>query len=152
MQWRCSLLDGPSGLPAPGQICGFSFVLELEALCIALRSGEMLLLNVESRELEEVGCIEGGMLSLEWSPDGEVLAVVSGAGRLLVMTREWEQLAELALAADAAGAAGGSEAEEPQLQAARVVWRGDGKFFGTVCHWSSSRWVLARAAELLKCC
>lgn len=45
------------------------------------------MLGLESKALEEVGCVEGGVLGLEWSPDGEVLAAASGEGRLLIMTR-----------------------------------------------------------------
>lgn len=33
----------------------------------------------------QVGCVEGGLCALEWSPDGELLAAVSGRGSLLVM-------------------------------------------------------------------
>ncbi len=35
--------------------------------------------------LLQVGCVEGGLSALEWSPDGELLAAVSGRGSLLVM-------------------------------------------------------------------
>ena len=87
VMWHVSLLDGPAGLPAAPRIASLSYALELESLCIACASGELLLLSLESREVEEVGCIEGGIAALEWSPDGEVLAAISGSGNLLVMTR-----------------------------------------------------------------
>lgn len=74
-----------SGAPTAVSITGFSYVLELEALCVALSSGVLLLVHVERREAEEVGCIDGGILALEWSPDGEVLVLVSGHGDIIMM-------------------------------------------------------------------
>lgn len=53
--------------------------------------------------------------------------------------QEWEQLAELTLTPDITDSTG--LGEQPQLASARVIWRGDGKFFATVCRWEGSRWV-----------
>ncbi|GFH27339.1 uncharacterized protein HaLaN_25644, partial [Haematococcus lacustris] len=40
-----------------------------------------------AEQLEEVGVIEGGVAALCWSPDGEVFAAVSGASKLLLMSK-----------------------------------------------------------------
>jgi hypothetical protein len=83
VEWcEAVLIDG-------GVINALCYVMELEALCIGLASGEILMLHCGdvggSRRMEEVGSLDGGVISLEWSPDGEVFAAISGAGRLLIM-------------------------------------------------------------------
>jgi elongator complex protein 1 len=80
----------PIGAVAGGPdstVTALSYSLELEGLCIGLSTGELLFLNTESCQLEEVGSIEGGIVALQWSPDGEVFAAVSGVGQLLLMNQ-----------------------------------------------------------------
>lgn len=70
------------------RVTGFSLMIELEALCIALSSGELLLLGVgDDHDQVEVGVLEGGVASAQLSPDGELLAVASGDGKLLLMNK-----------------------------------------------------------------
>eukprot|EP00983_Pelagomonas_calceolata_P092103 1157626-Pelagomonas_calceolata.AAC.25 len=83
VEWRQSIsavAGGPDSV-----VTGFCFSLELEAICISLSTGELLLLNVDTQQLEEVGAVEGGIVALQWSPDGEVFAAVSGMGNILLM-------------------------------------------------------------------
>ena len=91
--WRFPLLPGPPssqpGAPPP-RITSFAFVLELDALCIANDAGGLVLLHLEGGlRAEEVGSIDGGVMALEWSPDGDTLALISGTGNLLVMNKVW---------------------------------------------------------------
>jgi hypothetical protein len=64
-----------------------SHVLELDALFLALSSGELLLLHTASQDVEEVGSVAGGVDAAEWSPDGEVLAVAGAGGKLLLLSK-----------------------------------------------------------------
>ena len=88
--WRVQLLPGglaaPAATAAPAAVC-LSHILELDALFVAMASGELLLLHTATRELEEVGAIAGGVAAAEWSPDGEVLAVAGGGGKLLLLSK-----------------------------------------------------------------
>ena len=34
-----------------------------------------------------MGQLEGGLLALEWSPDGETVCLITGAGQMLLMTK-----------------------------------------------------------------
>ncbi len=34
-----------------------------------------------------MGQLEGGVLALEWSPDGETVCLITGAGQMLLMTK-----------------------------------------------------------------
>lgn len=65
-------------------------MIELEALCLALTNGSLLLLSLEERQWEEVGALEGGIAAAALSPDGELLATASGDGKLLLMTKARE--------------------------------------------------------------
>eukprot|EP00798_Chlamydomonas_sp_ICE-L_P030382 gene30382-35390_t len=116
-----------------GRVVSMCFVVELEALCIGLSSGELLLLRCNNEggvdEVEEVGGIEGGLCALEWSPDGEVFAAISGAGRLLVMNLEWELLFESSL--PGVESADGDGCPPDLMTDAQISWRGDAKFFAT---------------------
>ena len=91
-------------------------------MCISLSSGSLVLIHSVTQAVEEVGCVERGIMALEWSPDGDVLAMITGTGKLLIMSQEWEALAEVALSDEIQG----SEDAD-----AKITWRGDGKFFST---------------------
>lgn len=43
--------------------------------------------RVINQQIEEVGVVSGGLAAAEWSPDGDVLAAVSGTGCLLLMNQ-----------------------------------------------------------------
>ncbi|KAK9834184.1 hypothetical protein WJX81_006434 [Elliptochloris bilobata] len=78
-------------------VSSLASVPELEALCITASTGELLLLSANGQHLEEVGAISGGIVAAEWSPEGEVLALISGHAQLLLMNKDWEVLAEAEL-------------------------------------------------------
>ena len=69
---------------------------------------------------ECVGVVSGGLRAASWNPDGETLALVTGAGALICMTKDFRVLAE---AAEGCGAGPGT---------ANASWRGDGQFFATL--------------------
>ena len=97
-----------------------------DAICVSLFSGPLLLINLafQSPELEEVGFVEDGIMAMEWSPDGEVLALISGKGSLIVMSQDWEVLSEMPLAPD-------QPQSTHQFKSSKISWRGDGKYFAT---------------------
>ena len=44
-----------------------------------------------------MGSVEDGILCMSWSPDQEVLVLVTGAHKLLLMTREFDPITETPL-------------------------------------------------------
>lgn len=134
--WHAGLLgEAPDDAPTGGVVAGFAYVLENDALVVALASGELLQLLTESQEIEEVGSIDGGIAALEVSPDGELLAIISGSGNLLLMNNEWQLLAEVPLLNDeelhALEAASPPRPLDTLFHDATITWRGDAKFFAT---------------------
>ena len=110
----------PAPLPIPGEVValatladGGSAVAHAPALCVVTAGGDIVLLAVGDGEEgagtpEIVGSIEQGVLAAAWSPDEEVLVLVSAAdavtpAKLLTMTREYEVLSEQPLRTDAFG-------------------------------------------------
>lgn len=125
-----------SSSPRPFAVVGMEFLPEMQGVCVALADGRLLvvapdpdhpaLLAGESVPItrdcfpECVGVVSGGLRAASWNPDGETLALVTGAGALICMTKDFRVLAE---AAEGCGAGPGT---------ANASWRGDGQFFATL--------------------
>ncbi|GBG58830.1 hypothetical protein CBR_g230 [Chara braunii] len=105
------------------RIKAFEYLVEEEALLVAMEAGELLLLHLEQHEIECVGLIQGGIAGLSWSPDGEVFVVTTLDRKLLMMTKEWEVLAEVDME---------SGQQSQRVCDVRISWRGDGKYFATL--------------------
>lgn len=87
----------PLGLEPEDVITSFDYLMEKEALIVGTSSGLLLLHNVDGKETEVVGQVEGGVKCISPSPDGDLLGVTTGLGQLLVMTHDWDLLYETAL-------------------------------------------------------
>ncbi|XP_064620717.1 putative elongator complex protein 1 isoform X2 [Lineus longissimus] len=127
------------------------------SLCVALRSGDVLLWNVASQEVECVGSVESGLLAMSWSPDQEVVVLVTGQNTIIMMNREFDPITEVNLHPEEFGEAQfvtvgwgkketqfhgteGKEAAKKKKEAVslalpwddglpRISWRGDGQYF-----------------------
>lgn len=78
-------------------ITSMDFVMEKEALVAGTSNGHLLLYNVDDYATEIVGHVEGGVKRISPSPDGDLLAVVTGFGQILVMTHDWDLLYETSI-------------------------------------------------------
>jgi elongator complex protein 1 len=75
---------------------------------------------------ESVGTIENGISAMAWSPDYEIVVFATRANTLLMMTQDWDPIAEQPILPN-----------NPELfektkfdsLAPRISWRGDGQFF-----------------------
>lgn len=83
-------------LEADDIITAFDYLLEKESLIIGTASGLLLLHMVDCNTTEVVGQVDGGVKCISPSPDGDLLAVTTGLGQLLVMTHDWDVLYETA--------------------------------------------------------
>lgn len=84
------------------------------------------------------GVVSGGVTAACWSPDAELLAYATRTGRLALLTKDWDALADVSLTAAAAAgaaavvsaaagnAAAGARGLAPDAIAASISWRGDG--------------------------
>ncbi|KAI9598831.1 IKI3 family-domain-containing protein [Syncephalis fuscata] len=76
-----------NGDTASCQIVHSRYLAEYEMICIALSTGELY-------TAECVGHFESGIKSMAWSPDEELLIIVTGADELLLMTSEFTVITE----------------------------------------------------------
>ncbi|KAK6933212.1 Elongator complex protein 1 [Dillenia turbinata] len=119
----------PLDLEPEDIITSFDYLMEKESLIIGTSSGFMLLHSGDGTGTEVVGKLEGGVKCISPSPDGDLIAVISGLGQILVMTHDWDLLYETALE-DSSEVI---DVSEPiSAFECSVSWRGDGKYFVTL--------------------
>ncbi|KAJ2909750.1 putative elongator complex protein 1 [Coemansia aciculifera] len=77
------------------------FLMERESVFAALRSGDIFTVRIGSQgdsvEPELVGTVDPGIVACAWSPDEELLALVTGEARLLLMTQDYDVVDEFPL-------------------------------------------------------
>jgi elongator complex protein 1 len=78
-------------------VTSFDYLMEKEALLLGTSNGLLLLFDVDANVTQVVGNVDGGVNCISLSPDGEVIAVVTGFGQVLVMTHDWDLLYEISL-------------------------------------------------------
>ncbi|XP_055902907.1 elongator complex protein 1 [Eupeodes corollae] len=66
-------------------------------ICIATEPGEVLLIDPETKTSTEVSFCDGGIQKMVWSPDQEVVAFVTTARNVVVMTCTFEPISEVKL-------------------------------------------------------
>lgn len=71
--------------------------MEKEALIIGTAKGLLLLYSVDDNATEVVGRVEGGMIFISPTPDGDLIAMITGFGQILVMNLDWDLLYEMPL-------------------------------------------------------
>jgi len=74
-----------------------SFNSITECLCLALKNGDVLTLECNSKEIQCVGCVASGLKAVQWSPDQEVIAMVTGQDTVIVMTGNFDPITEVDL-------------------------------------------------------
>ncbi|KDD74902.1 IKI3 family protein, partial [Helicosporidium sp. ATCC 50920] len=114
-----------SPLPSPTSLL---WSPDLGAVLVTLTTGELIAvhsLDEGTPVASSPGAVQGGILAAAWSPDGQLLSIVSGSAQVLLMNADWAVLSESPIP----GAAGGNSSP---LSKAAVSWRGDGAAFATV--------------------
>lgn len=78
-------------------VTSFDYLMEKEALLLGTSNGLLLLYDVDANATQVVGNLDGGVNCISLSPDGELLAIITGFGQILVMTHDWDLLYETPL-------------------------------------------------------
>ncbi|XP_046881186.1 elongator complex protein 1 isoform X2 [Hypomesus transpacificus] len=160
-----------------GLVVGVQDLPDQESVCVATASGDVILYNLSTSELECVGSVESGLTSMTWSPDQELVSLTTGQETIIMMTKDFEPITEVSIHQDDFGEGRfitvgwgkketqfhGSEGKQAaqrrstEAQPAvawddrrpRVTWRGDGQLFavGAVCPRSGARKVRVWSRE-----
>ncbi|XP_027406256.1 elongator complex protein 1 [Bos indicus x Bos taurus] len=165
-------------LPEDGSGCiiGIQDLLDQESVCVATASGDVLLCNLNTHQLECVGSVASGISVMSWSPDQELLLLATGQQTLIMMTKDFEPIMEQQIHQDDFGESKfitvgwgrketqfhGSEGRQAAFQMQmhesalpwddhrpQVTWRGDGQFFAVsvVCPETGARKVRVWSRE-----
>lgn len=161
-----------------GQVVGIQDVPDQESVCIATATGDVILCNLNTGQLECVGSVDSGIVAMSWSPDQELVLLITGQQTLILMTKDFEPIAEIKIHQEDFGEGKfitvgwgkketqfhGSEGKQAAKQRVtsvlaampwddrrpRVTWRGDGQFFAVsaICPETGSRKVRVWNREL----
>uniref|UniRef100_A0A4W4HKA8 Elongator complex protein 1 n=1 Tax=Electrophorus electricus TaxID=8005 RepID=A0A4W4HKA8_ELEEL len=138
-----------------GVVAGIQDLPDQEAVCVATAKGDVIVYHLNTNELECVGSVDSGLTAMSWSPDQELVTLSTGQETVILMTKDFEPLSEVAIHQDEFGEGEfitvgwgkketqfhGSEgklaAQRKEVQPAvpwddrrpRITWRGDGQLF-----------------------
>ena len=74
------------------------YLMDVESLCLALSGGNIMMFNIATSELESVGEVEDlGVGCMEWSPEQDLVVMVTGGDKLMLMTKDFDLLTETRL-------------------------------------------------------
>ncbi|XP_032070311.1 elongator complex protein 1 [Thamnophis elegans] len=168
-------------LPEDGSGCivGLEDLPDIESVCLATAIGDVILCNLNTHQLECVGSVDSGLSSMKWSPDQELVLLATGEQTLILMTRDFEPIAERQIHQDDFGEGKfitvgwgkketqfhGSEGKQaahskpkeilPALpwddHKPRISWRGDGQYVAVsdICPGTGARKVRVWSRELI---
>ncbi|XP_056137038.1 elongator complex protein 1 isoform X2 [Lampris incognitus] len=152
-----------------GKVVGIQDMAELESVCVATASGDVILCNLLTKQLECVGSVDSGLTTMSWSPDEELVTLITGQETVIMMTKDFEPITEVGIHQDDFGEEKfitvgwgkketqfhGSEGKQAaqkktvEVQPAlawddrrpRVTWRGDGQLFAVsaICPQTGAR-------------
>ncbi|XP_066576528.1 elongator complex protein 1 isoform X2 [Amia ocellicauda] len=164
-------LSADSYLPEDGSgtIVGIQDLPDQESVCVATASGDVILYNLSTNQLECVGSVDSGLTGMSWSPDQELVTLSTGQNTIIMMTKDFEPITEVRIHQDDFGEGmfitvgwgkketqfHGSEGKQAAKQKTtdvlpalpwddhrpRITWRGDGQFFAVsaVCPETGAR-------------
>lgn len=115
-----ALLQGQEGSPdAAGSWLSAYFLSRPGCVFVCHSGGTLATVEVASggTVVDLVGELEGGVLATAWTPDEALVAIATGSGSIVVMTAQWDVIAEAPV--EGLGAAKG----EP----VSLAWRSDGQ-------------------------
>uniref|UniRef100_A0A670Z7C0 Elongator complex protein 1 n=1 Tax=Pseudonaja textilis TaxID=8673 RepID=A0A670Z7C0_PSETE len=168
-------------LPEDGNGCivGLEDLPDVESVCVATAIGDVILCNLNTHQLECVGSVDSGLTAMSWSPDQELVLLATGEQTLILMTRDFEPIAERQIHQDDFGEGKfitvgwgkketqfhGSEGKQaahtkpkeilPALpwddHKPRISWKGDGQYVAVsdVCPGTGARKVRVWSRELI---
>ncbi|XP_074850568.1 elongator complex protein 1 isoform X2 [Carettochelys insculpta] len=172
-------VDGFLPEDGSGHIVGIEDLPDQESVCIATEAGDVILCNLSTKQLECVGRVDSGLTTMSWSPDQELVLLITGQQTLIMMTKDFEPIIERELHQDDFGegkfitvgwgkketqfhgsegkqAAHRKQTEVPPAPSSddcrpRVTWRGDGQFVAvsSICPQTGARKVRVWSRELV---
>eukprot|EP01130_Rhizamoeba_saxonica_P018104 TRINITY_DN8970_c0_g1_i1.p1 TRINITY_DN8970_c0_g1~~TRINITY_DN8970_c0_g1_i1.p1 ORF type:complete len:1235 (+),score=288.72 TRINITY_DN8970_c0_g1_i1:3753-7457(+) len=114
-------LVGEGFIEEGDSITGLAYVPDTQAICISTNDGDILEYYTDTKSCDVVGTIEVGILTMAWSPDYEIVVFITGEGKILAMTQDWQVVSELYFSPDISN--------WDHNTSVNISWRGDGNYF-----------------------
>ena len=98
--------NAPCPLPnlESDEILNLQFFPDSSTSCLVLAGGDIVVvreqIQVGEEKIEIVGSVDVGISAAAWSPDEELLAITTNAATLLYMTRDFEDVVNIAFTSD----------------------------------------------------
>ncbi|KTG41645.1 hypothetical protein cypCar_00026431, partial [Cyprinus carpio] len=83
-----------------GVVVAIQDLPDQESVCVATASGDVILYNLNTSQLECVGSVESGLTGMTWSPDQELVTLTTGQDTIIMMTKDFEPITEVAINQD----------------------------------------------------
>uniref|UniRef100_A0A8C2F7F6 Elongator complex protein 1 n=1 Tax=Cyprinus carpio TaxID=7962 RepID=A0A8C2F7F6_CYPCA len=83
-----------------GVVVAIQDLPDQESVCVATGSGDVILYNLNTSQLECVGSVESGLTGMTWSPDQELVTLTTGQETIIMMTKDFEPITEVAINQD----------------------------------------------------
>ncbi|KAJ8015545.1 hypothetical protein DPEC_G00027240 [Dallia pectoralis] len=161
--------DGYLPEDGSGTVVGIQDLPDQESVCVATATGDVILYNLNTKQLECVGSVDTGLTAMSWSPDQELVSLTTGQDTIIMMTKDFEPITEVGIHQDDFGegkfitvgwgkketqfhGSEGKQAAQKKTTAMqpsvpwddrrpRVTWRGDGQLFavGVICPQTGAR-------------
>lgn len=88
---------------ATKEVIGADIVTASNSICVITKEGDVITVTVETCEVELCGSVSAGIEASCWSPDQELLVLITGDGNVVIMTADFEPLNEFPLNKDEFG-------------------------------------------------
>ncbi|KAI9714407.1 MAG: hypothetical protein M1820_000368 [Bogoriella megaspora] len=97
-------VDSPLANPLDDKILCLHYLVDIATICLILASGDIYVVREDASQgqtqIEIVGSVDAGITGAAWSPDEELLAISTGADTFLFMTRDFEEVTNVAFKPD----------------------------------------------------
>ncbi|XP_013183864.1 elongator complex protein 1 isoform X2 [Amyelois transitella] len=100
VKWSKDLSDLASSGDSPVNV---TFLAVTNALCVGLQNGELFTISNQGDICELAGVCENGLLAMEWSPDQELLTLVTKDLKTILMTCTFDAINEVNLLSEEFG-------------------------------------------------
>ena len=96
--------DQTESHPEPEKILSITHFSDSRTICLAFSHGDLVLVredpSPEQGKVEIVGTVDGGIESALWSPDEEIVAILSAKRHFMLMSRYFEELSDVSITSE----------------------------------------------------
>ena len=75
-------------------VVSFTYLAESNSAVICLKGGDIVQILIEGTQIEIAGSFDDGIKAACWSPDDELLVIITGSDSLILMTKDFQVLSE----------------------------------------------------------